>query len=145
VKVLIANTGPGVDAATLPAFALGSAPAADLRPLTRAGPPRWNPPLATRGKLAPKTARLPSMNSCRRPTRRIRGTPDALRRLRLFKTASARQFHLERRRMDRQRVEGDLAQLTWKRIASASFNARGEDRDETIYVTCRDRLPGCAT
>jgi len=38
-------------------------------------------------------------------------------------------------------VEGDLGQLTWKRVASGLFQPLGvKIVDETIYVTCRDQI-----
>ena len=38
-------------------------------------------------------------------------------------------------------IDGDLSQLTWKRIASGLFQPLGvKIVDETIYVTCRDQI-----
>jgi len=141
VKVLIA--GPGVDAATLFAFTLASAPAADLTPLTQAGPPRWNPSLATRGKLGSEDGPF-AVDELTPP-------PDEANPWHTWMRFGGFDFFKDGRRAAIctwngdvwivSGVDGDLAQLTWKRIASGLFQPLGvKIVEETIYVTCRDQI-----
>jgi cytochrome c5 len=143
VKLLIANPRPGVDAATLFAFALVSSPATDLAPFTQGGPPRWNPPLATRGMLGRDDGPF-AVDELTPP-------PDAANPWRTWMRFGGFDFF-----QDGQRAaictwngdvwivsgaDGDLSQLTWKRIASGLFQPLGvKIVDETIYVTCRDQI-----
>src|SRR5207237_208203 len=143
LKLLIANPGPGVDASTLFAFALVSPPAADLTPLTRGGPPRWNPPLATRGKLGGPEGPF--------AVDELTAPPDAANPWHTWMRFGGFDFFNDGRRAAIctwngdvwivSGIEGDLGQLTWKRIASGLFQPLGvKIVDETIYVTCRDQI-----
>jgi len=143
LKVLIANPGPGVDAAALAVFARESPPAADLAPFTRAGPTRWNPPLATRGKLGNADGPF-AVDELTPP-------PDAANPWHTWMRFGGFDFFKDGQRAAIctwngdvwivSGVDGDLAQLTWKRIASGLFQPLGvKIVDETIYVTCRDQI-----
>ena len=143
VKLLIANPGPGVDVATLFAFALVASPAADLAVFTRAGPPRWNPPLATRGKLGSEDGPF-AVDELMPP-------PDAANPWHTWMRFGGFDFFNDGRRAAIctwngdvwivSGVDGDLAQLTWKRVASGLFQPLGvKIVEETIYVTCRDQI-----
>jgi cytochrome c5 len=143
VKVLIANPGPGVNAAALVAFARESPSAADLRPLTQAGPARWNPPLATRGK--------PGREDGPFAVDELAPPPDAANPWHTWMRFGGFDFFKDGQRAAIctwngdvwivSGVDGDLAQLTWKRIASGLFQPLGvKIVDETIYVTCRDQI-----
>ena len=143
VKILVAGPGTGADPATLYAFALISSPAADLTPLTRGGPPRWNPPIATSGKLG--------SNGGPFAVDELTPPPDGANPWHTWMRFGGFDFF-----QDGQRaaictwngdvwlvngVAGDLAQLTWKRIASGLFQPLGvKIVNETIYVTCRDQI-----
>jgi glucose/arabinose dehydrogenase len=140
VKVLLAR---GTNAPQLAELASASSPAASLEPLIHGGPPRWTMPLITRGKLGSDdgpfaadelTTPAPMANPWQ-TWMRFGGFD-------FFK--------------DGQRaaicswngdvwivsgVDGDLAELTWKRIASGLFQPLGlKIVDDAIYVTCRDQI-----
>lgn len=143
VKLLIAHPAPGLDASTLFAFALVSTPATDLTPLTQGGPPRWNPPLATRGKMGNEDGPF-AVDELTPP-------PDASNPWHSWMRFGGFDFFKDGRRAAIctwngdvwivSGVEGDLAQLTWKRIASGLFQPLGvRIVDETVYVTCRDQI-----
>jgi len=143
VKLLIANPGSDVDAGTLFAFALVSAPAADLTAFTQGGPARWNPPLATRGKLGHEAGPF-AVDELTPP-------PDAANPWDTWMRFGGFDFFKDGQRAaictwngdvwTVSGVDGDLAQLTWKRIASGLFQPLGvKIVDETIYVTCRDQI-----
>ena len=143
LKVLIASQGSGVSAETLGAFAVASPPAADLRPLTQGGPPRWNPPLATRGILGGEEGPF-AVDELTLP-------PDAANPWHTWMRFGGFDFFKDGRRAAIctwngdvwivNGIEGDLAQLTWKRIASGLFQPLGvKIVDETIYVSCRDQI-----
>lgn len=143
VKLLIANPGPDVDAGTLFAFALVSSPAADLTAFTQGGPERWNPPLATRGKLGNEDGPF-AVDELTTP-------PDAANPWHTWMRFGGFDFFKDGLRAaictwngdvwTVSGVDGDLAQLTWKRIASGLFQPLGvKIVDETIYVTCRDQI-----
>jgi len=143
LKVLMAKPTPAVDAATLFAFALVSPPPTDLTPLTQGGPPRWNPPIATRGHLGGEDGAF-AVDELTPP-------PDAANPWHTWMRFGGFDFF-----KDGQRaaictwngdvwivtgIEGDLGQLIWKRIASGLFQPLGvKIVDETIYVTCRDQI-----
>ena len=142
-KLLIASPGPGVNAATLVAFARESAPAADLRPLAQGGPPRWDPPLATRGRLGSEDGPF-AIDELTPP-------PDAANPWHTWMRFGGVDFFKDGQRAaictwngDVWIVSGlerDLAQLTWKRIASGLFQPLGvKIVDETVYVSCRDQI-----
>lgn len=143
VKLLIAKPGPNVDAGTLFAFALASSPAADLTAFTQGGPERWNPPLATHGKLGNQDGPF-AVDELTPP-------PDAANPWHTWMRFGGFDFFKDGQRAaictwngdvwTVSGVDGDLAQLTWKRIASGLFQPLGvKIVDETIYVTCRDQI-----
>ncbi len=143
VKLLIAHPGPGMDAGTLFAFGLVSPPAADLTPFTRGGSPRWETPIATRGKLGNDDGAF-AIDELTPP-------PDATNPWQTWMRFGGFDFFKDGRRAAIctwngdvwivSGVEGDLSQLTWKRIASGLFQPLGvKIVDETIYVTCRDQI-----
>jgi cytochrome c5 len=143
VKVLIADLGSGMDAATLSALALASEPARDLKPLIQGGPPRWNPPLATRGRSGGEDGPF-AVDELTPP-------PDAANPWHTWMRFGGFDFFKDGRRAAIctwngdvwivSGIEGDLAQLTWKRVASGLFQPLGvKIVDETIYVSCRDQI-----
>ena len=143
VKVLIGHPGSGVEPATLFAFALVSPPAADLTALTQGGPPRWNPPLATRGHRGSEDGPF-AVDELTPP-------PDAANPWHTWMRFGGFDFFKDGQRAaictwngdvwTVSGVDGDLAQLTWKRITSGLFQPLGvKIVDETIYVTCRDQI-----
>lgn len=143
LKVMIASPGPEVDAAALFALARDSESAADLSPLTHGGPPRWDPPLATRGKLGTNNGPF-AVDELTPP-------PDAANPWHTWMRFGGFDFFPDRQRAAIctwngdvwivSGVDGDLAQLTWKRIASGLFQPLGvKIVQETIHVTCRDQI-----
>ena len=143
VKLLIANPAPGVDGSMLMVFAMLASPAADLAPLTQGGPPRWNPPLATRGKLGDETGPF-AVDEITLP-------PDAANPWHTWMRLTGLDFFRDGKHAAVSTwngdvwivsgIEGDLGQLIWKRVASGLFQPLGlKIVDETIYVTCRDQL-----
>lgn len=143
VKLLIAHPGPGMDAGTLFAFGLVSPPAADLTPFTRGGSPRWETPIATRGKMGKEDGAF-AIDELTPP-------PDATNPWQTWMRFGGFDFFKDGRRAAIctwngdvwivSGVEGDLSQLVWKRIASGLFQPLGvKVVDETIYVTCRDQI-----
>ncbi len=143
VKVLIAHLGSGLNAPMLSAMARESLPAQDLSTLVQGGPPRWNPPLATRGKLGSEDGPF-AIDALTPP-------PDVSNPWHTWMRFGGFDFFKDGQRAaictwngdvwTVSGVEGDLAQLTWRRIASGLFQPLGvKIVDETIYVTCRDQI-----
>jgi cytochrome c5 len=143
VKVLIADRTSSVDAGSLAALSRVSRPAADLEPLTHGGPPRWNPPLATRGKLGSNAGPF-AVDEITMP-------PDDANPWHAWMRFGGFDFFKDGRRAaictwngdvwTVSGIDGDLGQLTWKRIAAGLFQPLGlKIVDETIYVTCRDQI-----
>ncbi len=129
------------------AVAIGSAtaPAApvDLQPFTHGSPPRWNPPLATSGKLGSDDGPF-AVDELVPP-------PDAANPWRTWMRFGGFDFFRDPTRAAICAWNGDvwivsgidagLARLTWKRVASGLFQPLGvKIVDETIYVTCRDQI-----
>jgi cytochrome c5 len=143
VKVLVASPDAGLDFAALRAIAATAEPAADLTPFTTGGPPRWTPPIATRGKLGPGDGPF-AVDELTAPS------GDQMPWHSWMRFGGFDFFK------DGQRaaictwngdvwlvsgIDGDLEQLIWKRIASGLFQPLGvRIIDETIYVACRDQI-----
>lgn len=115
----------------------------DLHHLTKGGPPRWNPPIATRGKLGSEDGPF--------AIDEITAPPDASNPWQTWMRFGGFDFFKDGLRAAIctwngdvwivSGVDGDLSQLTWKRIASGLFQPLGlKIVDETIYVTCRDQI-----
>ena len=143
VKLLIAGSPGAADAAALAGFAALSAPAADLTPLTKGGPPRWDPPIATRGKLGSEDGPF-AVDELTPP-------PDAANPWHTWMRFGGFDFFQDGNRAAIctwngdvwivTGIAGDMSQLTWKRIASGLFQPLGvKIVNETIYVTCRDQI-----
>ena len=143
LKLLLGDPGSGVDAGALANLARTSPPAADLTPFTRGGPPRWLPPLATRGKLGGEDGPF-AIDTLTPPA-------DADNPWHTWMRFGGFDFFADGRRaaictwngdvwiVDG--VEGDLAQLTWRRIASGLFQPLGlKIVDDVIHVACRDQI-----
>ncbi|HEU0039620.1 MAG TPA: cytochrome c, partial [Verrucomicrobiae bacterium] len=137
VKLLIAQATSGADARTLSAFALASSPAADLAPLTRGGPARWNPPLATRGQLGSEDGPF-AVDELTPP-------PDVENPWHTWMRFGGFDFFKDGQHAAIctwngdvwivSGIDGDLGQLIWQRIASGLFQPLGvKIVDETIYV-----------
>jgi mono/diheme cytochrome c family protein len=116
---------------------------ADLSPVTQGGPSRWNPPLATRGKLLSENGPF--------AVEELVPPPDADNPWHTWMRFGGFDFFKDGKRAaictwngdvwTVSGVDGDLTQLTWKRIASGLFQPLGvKIVDETIYVTCRDQI-----
>lgn len=115
----------------------------DLAPLTRGGLPRWNPPIATRGKLGSEDGpfavdELVPPSAAQMPWRS-------------WMRFGGFDFYADARRAAIctwngdvwivSGIDGDLQQLVWKRIASGLFQPLGvKIVDEVIHVTCRDQI-----
>lgn len=122
---------------------LKSAPAADLHSLIHGGPARWNPPLVTQGKLGSNDGPF--------AVDELTGPPPAFDPWHSWLRFGGFDFFADARRAAIctwngdvwivSGIEGDLGQLTWKRIASGLFQPLGvKIVNETIYVTCRDQI-----
>ena len=118
-------------------------PAPDLSHFIAGGPSRWNPPLATRGKLGSEEGPF-AVDELVPPE-------DAVNPWHTWMRFGGFDFFKDGKRAaictwngDVWMVSGidaDLAQLTWKRIASGLFQPLGvKIVDEAIYVTCRDQI-----
>lgn len=118
-------------------------PAADLTPLTRGGPARWNPPIATRGKLGASDGPF-AVDELVPPDDRSDPWQTWMR-------FGAFDFFRDPSRGAICTWNGDvwlvsgidstLQQLTWKRIASGLFQPLGlKIVNDIIHVTCRDQL-----
>ncbi|MEO8425490.1 MAG: DUF6797 domain-containing protein, partial [Verrucomicrobiota bacterium] len=143
LKLLTASPRQGVDAATLAAFALVTSPAADLTTLTKGGPPRWNPPLATRGNLGSEKGPF-AVDELTPP-------PDDANPWHTWMRFGGFDYFRDGKRAAIctwngdvwivSGIDGNLEQLVWKRVASGLFQPLGvKIVDETIYVTCRDQI-----
>jgi cytochrome c5 len=115
----------------------------DLRPLTKGGPMRWNPPIATQGMLGSNDGPF--------AVDEITPPPDAANPWQTWMRFGGFDFFKDGRRAAIctwngdvwivSGIEGDLSQLTWMRIASGLFQPLGlKIVEETIYVTCRDQI-----
>jgi hypothetical protein len=143
VKVLVANSEPAVDPSTLLVLALVATPPADLAALMAGGPARWNPPMATRGKLGNEDGPF-AVDELTPP-------PDESNPWNTWMRFGGFDFYKDGRRAAICTWNGDvwivsgiddeLSELTWKRIASGLFQPLGlKIVDETIYVSCRDMI-----
>lgn len=117
--------------------------AADLTPLTKGGPPRWNPPLATSGNLGKDDGPF-AVDELVPP-------PDAANPWRTWMRFGGFDFFKDGKRAAIctwngdvwivSGIDGGLSRLIWKRIASGLFQPLGvKIVDEKIYVTCRDQI-----
>jgi cytochrome c5 len=115
----------------------------DLRTLTNGGPARWNPPIATRGKLGSEDGPF--------AVDEITTPPDISNPWQTWMRFGGFDFFKDGQRAAIctwngdvwivSGIGGDLSQLAWKRIASGLFQPLGvKIVDETIYVTCRDQI-----
>lgn len=140
VKLLI---GHSTAAAKLQTLVSASAPAMDLGPLTQGGVPRWNPPIATRGKRGNESGPF-AIDELTSPA-------DTTNPWRSWLRFGGFDFFRDGKRAAIctwngdvwivSGVDADLEQLTWKRIASGLFQPLGvRIVNETIYVTCRDQI-----
>ncbi len=115
----------------------------DLTSLTKGSPPRWEPPIATRGKPGPETGPF-AIDELVPPADETNPWHTWMRfgGFDFFKDgqrAAICTWNGDVWIVDG--VAGDLSQLTWKRIASGLFQPLGvKIVDETIYVTCRDQI-----
>ena len=136
IKVLIGAKEPS---AAIHAFA----PPVDLGEFVRGGPARWNPPIATRGRLGPENGPF-AVDELVPP-------PDAANPWHSWMRFGGFDFFKDGKRAAIctwngdvwivSGIEGELAQLTWKRIASGLFQPLGvKIIDETIHVGCRDQI-----
>lgn len=139
LKIFIA--GPGTDVPGL--LSLTTTRAFDLNAMTRGGPSRWNPPLATRGKLGSSDGPF--------AVDELTAPPSGANPWKTWMRFGGFDFFKDGKRAAIctwngdvwmvSGVEGDLSQLTWKRIASGLFQPLGvKIVDEIIYVTCRDQI-----
>jgi cytochrome c5 len=117
--------------------------ALDLERFTHGGPARWNPPIATKGKLGSDDGPF-AIDELTPP-------PDAANPWHTWMRFGGFDFFKDGRHAAIctwngdvwivSGVDGDLSQLTWKRIVSGLFQPLGlKIVDETIYVTCRDQI-----
>jgi len=143
LKVLIGHRAPHPDPAGLMALAIVSSPAADLTPLLRGGPPRWNRELLTHGILGDSNAAF-QVDTITYPT-------DDLNPWQSWMRMGGFDFFADGRRAAVctwngdvwlvTGIDGDLKELKWRRIASGMFQPLGlKIVADTIYVTCRDQI-----
>ena len=115
----------------------------DLEPFTQGGPTHWNPPIATKGKLGSDEGPF-AIDEITQP-------PDSANPWHTWMRFGGFDFFKDGQRAAIctwngdvwivSGVDGDLSQLTWKRIASGLFQPLGlKIVDETIYVSCRDQI-----
>jgi len=134
LKICIAKPGTRLETPSVPG---------NLDPMIHGGPAHWNPPLATKGKLGAEDGAF-AVDELTLP-------PNAANPWRSWMRFGGFDFFKDGKRAAIctwngdvwivSGVEGDLAQLTWKRIASGLFQPLGvKIVDETIYVTCRDQI-----
>lgn len=117
--------------------------AIELSPLTKGAAPRWNPPLATQGKLGTDSGPF-AVDELTLP-------PDSANPWHTWMRLTGFDFFKDGKRAAVCSwngdvwivggIDGDLSQVTWKRIASGLFQPLGlKIVDETIYLTCRDQI-----
>ncbi len=116
---------------------------ADLAKLTRGGGTRWNPPIATHGKLGSEDGSF-AVDEITPPS-------DSQTPWHSWMRFGGFDFFRDGTRAAISTwngdvwivsgIDGDLDQLIWKRIATGLFQPLGvKIVDETIYVTCRDMI-----
>ncbi|MDB6039323.1 MAG: Cytochrome c, partial [Verrucomicrobiales bacterium] len=141
LKLLIGGAAMTTDPSQ--SFAHQFSPATELSTLTHGGSPRWNPLLATRGKLGNNDGPF-AVDELTPP-------PDEANPWHTWMRFGGFDFFKDGQRAAIctwngdvwivSGINGELSQLTWKRIASGLFQPLGvKIVDETIYVTCRDQI-----
>lgn len=114
----------------------------DLNFLTNGGPSKWNPPIATQGKLGAEDGPF--------AIDEITPPPDSTA-WQSWMRFGGFDFFADGKRAAIctwngdvwivSGIDGDLSQLTWKRIVTGLFQPLGvKIVDEQIYVTCRDQI-----
>lgn len=114
----------------------------DLTSLTHGGPSKWNPPIATQGKLGPDDGPF--------AIDEITPPPDSTA-WQSWMRFGGFDFFADGKRAAICTwngdvwvvggIDGGLSQLTWKRIVTGLFQPLGvKIVDEQIYVTCRDQI-----
>jgi hypothetical protein len=145
LKVFIAQTNSPATTDTSKLMKLASASWGDmdLKGFTNGGSARWNPPIATKGKLGKEDGPF-AVDELTPPA-------DAANPWHTWMRFGGFDFFKDGQRAAIctwngdvwivSGVDGELAQLTWKRITSGLFQPLGlKIVDETIYVTCRDQI-----
>jgi cytochrome c5/sugar lactone lactonase YvrE len=145
LKVFIPQTKSPTPANALKLMAIVDKSSRDLdvKKFTHGGPARWNPPIATKGKLGAENGPF--------AVDEITPPPDASNPWHSWMRFGGFDFFKDGQRAAIctwngdvwivSGVDGDLSQLTWKRIGSGLFQPLGvKIVDETIYVTCRDQI-----
>ncbi len=143
LKIVVAAAPTNASPAQLAELFRTAGQPAELATLTKGGPPRWNPPVATRGKVGtndgpfavdelvpPSSEQLPSHSWMRF------GGFDFF--------ADGKRAAICTWNGDVwivSGIDGNLQQLIWQRVATGLFQPLGvKIVNETIYVTCRDQL-----
>jgi hypothetical protein len=142
-KILIGHREDVPNASGLIAQALVSAPAQDLKPCLKGGPPHWNKELITHGTLGDSNTAF-AVDTLVYP-------PDSQNPWQTWMRMGGFDFFPDGRRaaictwngdvwiVDG--IDGDLHELKWRRIASGMFQPLGlKIVDDTIYVSCRDQI-----
>ena len=141
VKVLVA--GPELEHVKLRKLAADVAPAGELEPLTHGGPARWNPPLATQGKLGSEDGAF-AVDELTVPPGDANPWQSWMRFGGFDFFEGGTRAAICTWNGDVWLVSGidaELQQLTWKRIASGLFQPLGvKIVDGIIHVTCRDQI-----
>lgn len=120
-----------------------AAASSSLDEFTRGGPPRWNPPLVSRGNVGSEEGSF--------AVDELLAPPEDVDPSRTWMRFGGFDFFKDGTRAAIctwngdvwivSGLEGNLAQLTWKRIASGLFQPLGlKIVAEKIYVTCRDQI-----
>lgn len=141
LQLVIGNAATAQDIGQLQKSPLSASP--DFARLTRGGPARWNPPVATRGKLGSDTGAF--------AVDELTSPPDASSIWNSWMRFGGFDFFADGDRAAIctwngdvwmvSGVKGNLEQLTWKRMVTGLFQPLGlKIVNETIYVTCRDQI-----
>jgi len=143
LQVLVASPPANTLPVQLAALFRAAGRPADLRPLTQGGPARWNPPIATRGRLGAETGPF-AVDELVPPTELQMPWRSWMRFGGFDFFADGQRAAVGTWNGDIwlvSGIDGDLRQLVWKRIASGLFQPLGvRIVDEVIHVTCRDQL-----
>jgi cytochrome c5 len=143
LKVLIGHRSTQPDVSGLAALAVVSTPAEDLAALTHGGPARWDRQFMTHGVLGDTNAAF-AVDALPFPG-------DDQNSWQTWMRTSGFDLFRDGRRAAIctwngdvwlvTGIDGDLRELTWRRIASGLFQPLGlKIADDQIYVACRDQI-----
>ncbi|MCC6235023.1 MAG: c-type cytochrome [Verrucomicrobiales bacterium] len=143
VKLLMPLAGSGTGRIDAAALARAATPARHLERLLTGGAPRWTPPIATRGRLGDESGPF--------AVDEITVPPDAANPWHTWMRFGGFDFYEDGRRAaiatwngdvwEVDGLDGDLSQLTWRRLASGLFQPLGvRIVGGVVHVACRDQI-----